>query len=104
MKKNIISFTILVAAFTGFAAFDNFPKTAISGKITPGDGAVIVWAINGNDTIRTQVNAGNFSIDVKPGTYKLIVDAKEPFKDVQLENLEVKNDQTLDVGEIILQP
>jgi hypothetical protein len=33
----------------------------------------------------------------------VIVDAKDPYKDVTLENLEVKQDQALDVGEIVLQ-
>jgi hypothetical protein len=33
----------------------------------------------------------------------VIVDAKDPYKDVTLENLEVKQDQPLDVGEIVLQ-
>ncbi len=103
MKKNLLSLGIILVAMTGFLSF-GFSKTAISGKITPGDGAAVIWTASGNDTIRTAITSGAFSIDVRPGIYKLLVDAKEPYKDVLLENLEVKSDQTLDVGEIILQP
>lgn len=103
MKKGIVSSGVVLTAVAGLFSFNSL-KTSITGKVTPADGATIVWAINGSDTIGNSINAGTFSIEVKPGTYKLIIDAKDPYKDVQLENLEVKQDQSLDVGEIVLQP
>jgi hypothetical protein len=72
------------------------------GKVTPQDGAESVWAI-GTDSTKGIITSGNFSIQVKPGTYKVFVDARDPFKDVSLENLEVRDGQPLDVGEIVLQ-
>jgi hypothetical protein len=44
-----------------------------------------------------------FSFSVKPGIYKVVVDAIEPYKDAVLENISVKEGQTVDVGEIMLQ-
>ena len=41
-------------------------------------------------------------VEVRPGMYKLVVDAKQPYKDVMLDNLVVRADETLDVGEIVL--
>ena len=78
-------------------------QTSITGKISPADGAEVVWAIGITDSVKAMVALGSFSIQVKPGLYKLIVDAKEPLKDAQLDNLDVKENQILDVGEIILQ-
>ena len=78
-------------------------QTSITGKISPADGAEVVWAIGITDSVKAMVALGSFSIQVKPGLYKLIVDAKEPLKDAQLDNLDVKENQLLDVGEIILQ-
>ncbi|MGZ8511779.1 MAG: carboxypeptidase regulatory-like domain-containing protein [Chitinophagaceae bacterium] len=102
MKKRMLTFGIVAASFAGLFAFTT-TATSITGKVTPGDGAETVWAISGTDSAKATVSSGAFTLDVKPGTYKVIVDAKDPYKDVTLENLEVKQDQPLDVGEIVLQ-
>ena len=81
----------------------NSKQSAITGRISPANAAETVWVISVSDSIRAGVASGNFSVMVKPGTYKLVVDAKDPFKDVLLDNLDVKANQALDIGEIILQ-
>jgi len=101
MKKSVLLCGILAASVAGLFAFTT-SQTGISGKVTPQDGAETVWAI-GTDSTKGMINSGNFSIQVKPGSYKVIVDAKDPYKDVTLENLEVRDGQPLDVGEIVLQ-
>lgn len=78
-------------------------QSSITGKVSPQDGAETIWAISATDSVRFALASGNFSAQVKPGTYKLIVDAKTPYKDVLLDNLDIKDNQVLDVGEIILQ-
>lgn len=78
------------------------PKSAITGKVSPIDGADIVWVLSTKDSLKSGLSNGQFYFDVVPGVYKLIVDAKEPYKDVLLENLAIKADETLDVGEIVL--
>ncbi len=39
-------------------------------------------------------------LEAKPGIYKVIVDAKQPFKDVLIESVEVTSGKTTDLGEI----
>ena len=102
MKKRMLTLGIVAASVAGLVAFTT-TATSITGKVTPADQAETVWAISGTDSTKAAVTAGAFAIEVKPGTYKVIVDAKDPYKDVTLENLEVKQDQALDVGEIVLQ-
>jgi hypothetical protein len=103
MKKCMLTCGIIAASVTGLFAFTTATQTSITGKVVPGDGAETVWAVSATDSTKGTISSGTFTLDVKPGTYKVIVDAKEPYKDVTLENLEVKQDQPLNVGEIVLQ-
>jgi hypothetical protein len=101
MKKNIITIG-LIALITTIGLSFIPAKTSIVGRVNPADAAEVIWAISATDTLKGIPGQGQFFIDVRPGTYKLVVDAKEPYKDVTLENLQVKADETLDVGEIPL--
>ncbi len=109
MKKKLLSLGFILAIVAVLFAFTKNDENgivlqgAISGTISPADGAQAVWAIkNGGDTTKGTLAQGRFSVDVKAGTYTLIVDAKDPYKDVTVNNLEVA-DKPVDVGEIILQ-
>ena len=103
MKKRMLTFGIVAASVAGLFAFTAATQTSITGKVVPADGAETVWAIGATDSTKGTLSSGTFTLDVKPGTYKVVVDAKDPYKDVTLENLEVKQDQPLNVGEIVLQ-
>jgi len=102
MKKRMLTVGIVAASVATLFSF-TVSQTAITGKVTPVDGAETVWAIGTTDSTKGAISAGTFTLDVKPGTYKVVIDAKDPYKDVTLENLEVKQDQPLNVGEIVLQ-
>lgn len=102
MKRHILTCGILATSIAGILAF-TVSQSTITGKVTPADGATLVWAISGSDSTKAPISAGAFALQVKPGTYKILVDAKAPYKDVILENLEIKEGQPLDVGEIVLQ-
>lgn len=86
---------VTLAAFTG-------NQSSITGKIKPVDGADLVWLISGKDSVKHSIVTGNIAINVNPGIYKLIIDAKEPYQDVFMENVEVKPGMTLELGEIFL--
>jgi hypothetical protein len=102
MKKHILSGSLAAASVAWLLMWTGL-QSSIVGTVSPGDGAESVWAIGAADSTKGIISAGSFSLTVKPGTYKLFVDAKGPYKDVLLENLEVKQNQPLDVGEIVLQ-
>lgn len=103
MKRRLLSCGILATSLAAIFAFVQPQRAAIVGRVSPADGANSVWAISGTDSVRGAIAAGSFSLPVKNGVYKVIVDAKEPYKDVLLDNIEVKQDQPVDVGEIVLQ-
>jgi hypothetical protein len=102
MKTNFFTYSIIVVAIA--SAFSQpVEKTSITGKIKPVNAAEVVWAISGKDTVRATIISGAFTVEIAPGTYKLVVEGKTPYKNVEMLNLEVRQNQALDVGEILLQ-
>jgi hypothetical protein len=99
--RNIMMIMILVLLLAISQSFSG-SKTAITGRVNPTDGAELVWLMGEKDSLKTGVSDGQFYFDVKPGAYKLMVQSRPPYKDVVLDNLVVRQEETLDVGEIIL--
>jgi hypothetical protein len=77
--------------------------TIIKGRIDPIDAAVEVWAISGTDTLKVGITDGGFTINVKPGIYKVVIVAKVPYKDVIKDDVQVADGNTTDIGTIKLQ-
>ena len=103
MKTTKFGLTALVAMVIGALAFNSFDGGTISGKVTPADGATEVWAISGMDTLKAPVTDGAFSVQsAKAGSYTVIIDAKDPYKDATLKDVKVEDGKVTDVGEIKL--
>lgn len=78
-------------------------ETSIAGKVSPANEAQEVQIVNREDSVTATLVSGNFFARVKPGKYKLLVNTRTNNRVVQLDNVEVKQNQALNVGEIILQ-
>ena len=101
---NLKLVALSVVAAIGLFAFSKIDSGSIKGKVTPANSSSKVWAISGADTLKASVDGGSFTImDVKPGTYKLIVEAMPPYKNMAKEGITVSDGQQTDVGEIKLQ-
>ena len=105
MKTNKI--TVFAAssamAFTLFA-FTTFKNGSIKGTVTPSAAATSAYVVSGMDTLRTNIQNGTFEIgQVKPGTYKLVIEAVAPYKNFEKEGVVVNEKKATDVGEITLQ-
>jgi hypothetical protein len=105
-KKNIFFEALSLVLISILVAFQSVQSSVI-GRITPSDAAESVMAIAKNDTLRTSMRAtitnGRFAMDVKPGNYKIIIDTRDPYQDVILEDVEVKPGITTDLGDIRIQ-
>jgi hypothetical protein len=102
MKKiGIMLCAATIIATSAFVAGTNL-KSGINGIITPADGASKVWAISGKDSVAALPVAGKFSLDVKPGSWKVYVQAAKGYKDAAVENIVVENDRYTYAGEIKL--
>ena len=104
MKKFVIMSCIAVAGLTGLNSFvaQQNVMSGIHGTVSPAEGAKKVWAINGTDSASTVPVAGNFSLDVKPGNWKLKVEASAPYKDAEVASIMVEEGKSADAGEIKL--
>jgi len=103
MKRVLLACGIVLSGITGLYAFRPLTQSSITGKVSPADAATAVWAVSGADSVTANVVNGAFSLAVKAGTYKVVVDAKEPYKDASIDNVAVTDGSPVDVGEIKLQ-
>jgi hypothetical protein len=103
MKKTFVTLFATVATVVTLHSFRTIEDSSITGKVNPADGVEYVYAISGTDSLKTTATDGAFSITAKAGIYKVVVDAKDPYKDATYDNVEVKDGQNTDLGEINLQ-
>ena len=100
MKKLIIFLCATFILTTAFITIKN--ATGINGIVDQPQGVKKISAINGTDTVFTTSQSGSFSVEVKPGSWKLIIEAIPPYKNVVLEPIIVQAGQSTDVGIIKL--
>jgi hypothetical protein len=99
-KTGLIALSITAA---GLFAFRSEYAGSIKGMVVPADGATRVWAISSSDTLRGDIQGGNFEImHAKAGTYRIIVEAKPPYKNTAKDNVVVTDGAPTNVGEIKL--
>jgi hypothetical protein len=91
-------------AAVGLFAFSLLRVGSIRGTITPIDAGVRAWAESASDTLKAPIVNGAFEIpDAKPGVYKVIIEAKPPYRNVAKDGIMVSDGQAADAGEIKLE-
>lgn len=103
MKKTGLTLIATILGVVALHSFDLHKAGTINGSVVPADGVLMVWAIQTSDTVKTAPANGFFSLAAKPGTWKVIIDAKEPYQDVMMENVTVSDGKETSLGEIKLQ-
>jgi hypothetical protein len=101
-KVKLLVPAIIVGCMALFA-FSGRLAGSIKGSITPADAAARVWAESPTDTSHAQIMNGNFEIsNVKPGTYRIVVEATPPYQNFTKDNVVVADGQATDMGVIKL--
>jgi hypothetical protein len=104
MKITTFRIAIVSAAAAGLFAFTALRDGSIHGSVSPAEGGVRAWAESYTDTIRTPIINGSYEIaGLKPGTYKVIIEAKPPYRNAAKDGVMVSDGQSTDAGEIRLQ-
>ncbi|ULQ51636.1 carboxypeptidase regulatory-like domain-containing protein [Flavihumibacter fluvii] len=104
MKQMKLSLMALGIATAGFFAFTSIDTGSIKGKVSPAEGAVQAWAMSATDTLKAPIDNGMYEIPgAKAGIYKLVIEAKPPFKNAAKEGISVAEGQATEVAEIILE-
>lgn len=76
---------------------------SVKGTVSPADGGIRAWVLSASDTLESDIHRGIFVItNVKPGMYRMIIEARPPFKNANKEGLTVREGVICDVGEIRL--
>jgi hypothetical protein len=76
---------------------------SIKGTVLPVDAGVRAWAESATDTLRAPILNGSYQItDAKPGAYKVVIEAKPPYRNIARDGLMVTDGQVTDAGEIKL--
>ena len=104
MKKTRTALLAFVIAAIGLVSFKPAQPTPIKGKVTPAWYGVNAWAISQNDTLYTSISDGNFEFpNAKPGVYKIIIEARSPYRHMEKDGIVVKDGEAADLGEFALQ-
>ncbi len=104
MDITLFRLAAVAVVIAGSFAFQPFRGGSIRGSVIPADGGIRVWAESAVDTLKAPIINGSYEIaDAKPGAYKLIIEAKSPYKNVAKDGVMVSDGQTADAGEITLE-
>jgi hypothetical protein len=104
MKITSFRIAIVSAAAAGLFAFTSLREGSIRGTVTPPEGGVRAWAESYTDTVRAPIVNGVYEIaGLKPGTYKVIIEAKPPYRNAAKDGVMVIDGQSSDAGEIRLE-
>ena len=105
MKNTRLALLAIGLSTATLFAFTALQENTIKGTVSTADKATKAWAISTADTATAEVKDGAFELKVdKAGTYNIIIEAQEPFSNTRKSNVEVKDGQVTEVGEIKLVP
>ena len=104
MKNRIAFLIVLVIIIVAIVSFKPWVGGTVRGIVFPSDAAKNVWALSGRDTFRTTTNTmGVFEINhVRAGTYRIMVEANPPYKNVYKDNITVRDSTIIDAGDFRL--
>ena len=104
MKFTTFRIAIVSAAAAGLLAFSSLRDGSIHGTVSPAEGGVRAWAESYTDMLKAPIVNGSYEITgAKPGTYKVIIEAKPPYRNAAKDGVMVSDGQSSDVGEIRLE-
>jgi len=104
MKIAKFTSAIFATAMAGVFAFIMPPGGSVKGSVNPINGGVKCWAISSTDTFQTNIVNGAFEMNnMKPGTYRVAIEAIPPYKNAVREGIDIRNGEVTDIGEIRLQ-
>jgi len=103
MKRTKIGLWLVGISMAGLVAFAQIKDGSLKGTVNPPAGADRAWIILGMDSTKVPIANGAFEFtNVKPGTYKIFIEAKAPYKSFAKDGITVTEGQPTDVGEIKL--
>jgi hypothetical protein len=104
MRYTSVRIAVVTAVTAGLFAFATLRDGSIHGTVSPAEGGVRAWAESSTDTLKAPIINGSYEIaGAKPGTYKVIIEAKPPYRNAAKDGVMVSDGQSSDAGEIRLE-
>ncbi|HEV2353374.1 MAG TPA: carboxypeptidase-like regulatory domain-containing protein [Puia sp.] len=104
MKFTSLKVAAIGLVTAGLFSFAYLRDGSIHGTVTPAEGGVNAWAESTMDTVKSPIINGSYEISgVKPGTYKVVIEAKPPYRNAAKDGIIVSDGQSADAGEIRLE-
>jgi hypothetical protein len=96
------TFIFLIGTIAILHSFKLQKKGVLKGKIEPSSKVKTLWALDEDHKTQVSVHEGAFELELRPGNYKLYIDAAEPLKDGMYRQIQVREEDTTDLGLLIL--
>ncbi|HVS96442.1 MAG TPA: hypothetical protein VHE54_08140 [Puia sp.] len=104
MNFTSLKLSAVAIAAAGLFAFAHLKAGSIRGTVSPAEAGVRAWAESTTDTLKAAIMNGSYEItDAKPGAYKIIIEAKPPYRNAAKDGIMVSDGQSTDAGEIKLE-
>jgi hypothetical protein len=104
MKNAIVQLGLVLICISSVHAVKLLQTSSFHTRVFPSGAADGVWAIQGTDSIRMQGSDGNYYITtLNPGHWRIWVDAKSPYRNAELEVMNIRPGANKDLGEIRLE-
>ena len=101
MKNTQLIFILAVFIMLGLCAFALRQTASIKATIIPASATGQAYAVSGADTANASFSNGVLSmLNIKAGTYRIIIRGDAPFREVVKENVTVQEGSIEDLGEI----
>ena len=96
---------VLITSLAPAAGFIKPVAGTLTGNVNPPEAGLRAWIFSATDTLTATVeNSGHFQISqVKPGNYRLLVEARPPYRNSVKEGIHVADGVPTDVGTIEMQ-
>ena len=99
-----ITWSVFATLACGLFAFIVLLGGSVKGNILPVTGGIKCWAISKTDTFQTNIVNGVFELsNIKPGIYRIAIEAIPPYKNAVKEGVDIRNGEVTDLGEIRLE-
>ena len=104
IKMNYLKLGLVLIAISGLHIIKIMRSPMLKGFIVPQEKLKTIWAVQGIDSTEIKNNEGAFSVKIKPGIWKIIINTKEPYQKTSvLYRIEATEGKNIDLGEINLQ-
>lgn len=91
MPKTVLTLLITIVAVVTLHAFKAYQTPVIAGRVFPHDAAERILVVSGVDSVLGHTDSkGNFSVNVKPGSWKVVIEGKGDYKNRVMENVQAK--------------